>query len=103
MKTKIEVRAKALELAVKITTAQIDNGYDGSYVRELAELYEKYILGDADLPECEESVEVQTRRALEQMKDLYAYAGLGGCHGNSIGIGNTADSELEKLKVDDKH
>lgn len=95
MKTKVEVRAKALELAVKITTAQIENGYDGSNVRGVAELYEKYILGDADLPEREESIESQIGDVIEQIKKLYGAAGLGGC---SVAPMNFV-GELEKASV----
>lgn len=71
MKTKVEVRAKALELAVTISAAQLESGNDTGSIIGVAKLYEEYILGNAELPECEPSAEVMVRRMMPSITALY--------------------------------
>lgn len=74
MKTKIEVRAKALELAMlqgKAFDDPVLNIDRVDTVINTADRFEKYILGDAELPECELSTEEAAKWLLKQTKELY--------------------------------
>lgn len=94
MKTKVEVRAKALELAITIAVAQIKAGIDGVNVEAATRSYEAYILGDVDLPEREESIESHIGDVIAQVKKLYDAAGLGECNATPIDVG-----EIEKMVI----
>ena len=49
IKSKIDARERALELAVKCFESA--ENYSGEQVIHFAELYEQYLIGDAELPE----------------------------------------------------
>ena len=56
IKTKIDAREKALELATKFAIAKMEfNNHDfsSSDVIDYAQKFEKYLIGKADLYECE--------------------------------------------------
>lgn len=53
--SKIEAREKALELAVQLKAADNNNEYQ---TLSAAEVFEKYLIGKADLPETNESIEI---------------------------------------------
>lgn len=71
MKTKVEVRAKALELAVTISAAQLESGNDTGSIIGVAKLYEEYILGDAELPENEMSPDKILNHTVSAVTALY--------------------------------
>lgn len=93
MKTKVEVRAKALDLALECYKA---NRSDVRIIDiiEGAKYLEEYIVGGANIPECEESIESQIRGIVEQVRKLYDAAGLGGCNATPIDVG-----EIEKMVI----
>ena len=56
IKSKIDAREKALELAIKFATAKIefnDERFSSVNVIDCAKAFEKYLIGKADLFECE--------------------------------------------------
>ena len=68
MKTKIEVRAKALELAVTFCKGIT---MSDEIALRCAKNFEPYLLGDVDIPECEPSAEVMMRRMMPSITALY--------------------------------
>ena len=93
MKTKVEVRAKALELAIEIYKANRNDARVIDII-EGAKCLEEYIVGSANLPECEESIESQIGGIVGQVRKLYDAAGLGGCNATPIDVG-----EIEKMVI----
>jgi hypothetical protein len=56
IKSKIDAREKALELATKFAIAKMEfnnSNYNENIVIEYAQKFEKYLIGRADLYECE--------------------------------------------------
>ena len=83
IKSKIDARERALELSIAHY-----NGIEGNRVIdavETAKEFESYLIGDAELPETEPSVEDVTNKAIERiMTAVY-----GGCSGTAMGISGT--------------
>lgn len=100
MKTRVEVRARALELAVLCEKAiadpilEIDNT-DSTI--NIAKRFEKYILGDAELPECELSTEEAAKWLLKQTKELYESFAKNPSYPSAMGI---VDESFAKVKRD---
>lgn len=92
MKTKVEVRAKALDLALECYKAN-SSGVRIIDIIEGAKHLEEYIVGSANIPECEDSIESQIGGIVEQVRKLYDAAGLGGCNATPID-----DGEIEKIE-----
>lgn len=69
IKSKIDARERALELAVKCFDAQ--SKFGASNVVGFANVFEQYLIGDAELPETEPSTEEVTKRSLEHILELY--------------------------------
>lgn len=68
IKSKIDARERALELAVEFCKGQ--TGSDELVVR-CAEGFKSFLIGDAELPETEPSTEEVTKRSLEHILEIY--------------------------------
>lgn len=68
IKSKIEAREKAMELAVPLAIALL-NGDQTVNLVSLADEIKNYIIGDTELPEAEPSVEELTLKAIQQVVD----------------------------------
>lgn len=93
MKTRVEVRAKALDLALECYKM---NRSDVCIIDiiEGAKCLEEYIVGGANIPECEDSIESQIGGIVERVRKLYDAAGLGGCNATPVNVG-----EIEKMVI----
>lgn len=65
IKTKIDAREKALELAVEWRKAMPNSL--GETTESMAEKFVKFLIGDAELPETEPSAEELTMKAIQQV------------------------------------
>lgn len=66
IKSRIEARHAALELAVKERTSA-NHIYLNDDVVERAQYFEKYLVGDAELPETEETTDKMLKSYLEEI------------------------------------
>lgn len=66
IKSKIEAREKAMELAVPLAIALLDGSQTVNLV-SLADEIKDYIIGDTELPEAEPSAEDLTLKAIQQV------------------------------------
>jgi hypothetical protein len=66
IKSRIEARYAALELAVKERNS-INHVYLNDDVVERAQYFEKYLVGDAELPETEETTDKMLKPYLEEI------------------------------------
>lgn len=66
IKSRIEARHAALELAVKERNSS-NHVYQNDDVVERAQYFEKYLVGDAELPETEETTDKMLKSYLEEI------------------------------------
>jgi hypothetical protein len=82
IKSKIEARQEALSLAVTMATKRLE--ITDEAVITLANLFEGYLIGDAELPELPEDTNALFKDYLSQMTNA-----IRGTQGEALGIGGS--------------
>lgn len=73
IKSKIDARERALELAVNCF--DVKDKFGASNVVGFAKAFEQYLIGDADLPETEPTAEDVATKAIERLLSAYGLNG----------------------------